>query len=181
MDNDKESPSGFRLYGALFTLLALTSLRFGDTRKAQALWSLDTALCGLSVNNKDRPWRLMNWATPLLGISPKSKWFGPVVKFWNRTKPKDGKGIRSLFPHVCPGRKIDYEPAASYGVAMGRLSALGAELGFPNVCKLRPFRKWRQRVRASYVSTETKERPWATGARVEKWRGGRYDKAVCAA
>ena len=53
-----------------------------------------------------------------------------------------GKGFDHFPPHIRPGWEIDYEHAASYGDAQGRLSALGAELGFPKLGKLHSFRNW---------------------------------------
>ena len=99
---NKEAPSGLRLYYSLFAMLALTSLRFGDTRMVQALWVSETALCGLSVNNKDKSGQLMTWATPLTGIKPKAKWYEPLLKFWTKIKPKEGRKFRFAFPAYSP-------------------------------------------------------------------------------
>ena len=136
--NNKESPSGHRLYCSIFTFLALTSLRFGDTRMVQDLWVSDTALCGSSINNKDKSGNLMQWATPLIGLKAKSKWYDPLVKYWTKIKPGEKK-FAALFPHVTPEWKIEYKRPATHGVVQGRLDVLVEEFGFSKGLSYIPF------------------------------------------
>ena len=68
--NNKGPPSGRRLYCALFSLLAYTSLHFGDTRLAQDLWRSETAVCGAIINNKDKSGGVMHCAAPGWGYGP---------------------------------------------------------------------------------------------------------------
>ena len=72
---------GYRLYCALFTLLAFSSLRFGDTTQVETLFNSGTALCGTGVNNKDRSGELMQWATPLSGLLGNVNWSKPIFDF----------------------------------------------------------------------------------------------------
>ena len=46
----------------------------------QALWVSDTALCGDSVNNKDKSGKITKWATPLVGQRSKSRRYEPILK-----------------------------------------------------------------------------------------------------
>ena len=110
-------------------MLALTSLRFGDARSGRDLWVSYTALCGPSVNIKEKSGQLMTWATPLAGLRPKSRRYEHLIKFWTRVKPKEGK-FAALFPHIIPEWEIDYGRSASTGVAQPKLDVIRKELGF---------------------------------------------------
>ena len=177
--NNRESPSGHRLYCAMFTLLALTSLRFGDTRMAQDLWLSETALCGPSINNKDKSRNLTQWATPLLSLRAKSKWYEPIVEFWSKIKPPERK-FAPLFPHVTNDWKIEYKRPASYGIVQGRLDVLLVEFVFSKGCRLHSFRNWAPTV-ARQLRFPREEREvighWAPGSKMPD----RYDRSVCAA
>ena len=51
---DKDIPYGMRLYASLFLLMTYESLRFCDASDVAILWVADTAICGESVNRKDK-------------------------------------------------------------------------------------------------------------------------------
>ena len=103
--SDKNAPGGKRLYGALFTLLALYSPRFGDTKQVEKIFDSGSAIVGVWVNNKDKTGELMTWATPLVGLSGNRNWAKPIFDLWNRivgkTKGKPGR-FRALFPFAPP-------------------------------------------------------------------------------
>ena len=81
---NRQFPGGQRLYAALFALLGLSSLRFGDTKQVSDLFNSGTALCGIGVNTKDRSGDIMSWATPLMGLSWTENWFKPILDFWEK-------------------------------------------------------------------------------------------------
>ena len=102
LTNDTSSPIDLQLYASLFTLLALTSLRFGDARLVKDMWVPNTSLGGLGINNKENAGALMNWATPLLGLhSPGSDWYKPLLKQWAESSRKGGSYVH-YFPMWTP-------------------------------------------------------------------------------
>ena len=158
-------------------MLAYTSLRYGDTRLVHVLWLSDTAFCGISVNNKDKSGLMMNWATPLIGLRPKSKWYDPIIRFWPMVKPNGGK-FAALFPHVLHGRNIDYSRAEARGVVQEKLDVIAKELGFTARFKLHSFLNWAPTC-ARQLRIRREERElignWAPGSKMPD----RYDKSVC--
>ena len=80
--SDKSAPGGILLYWAMFTLLALSSFRFGDARLVQEMFATESALRGRSVNNKDNGGKATQRETPLVGALARSKWAEPILKYW---------------------------------------------------------------------------------------------------
>ena len=48
------NPEGLRVYCSIFVLLIMASLRFADTADVSELWLAETAVCGRSINHKDK-------------------------------------------------------------------------------------------------------------------------------
>ena len=97
---NRGNPTGYRLYCALFTLLAFSSLRFADTTQAECVFDSGAALCGSGVNAKDKSGELMTWATPLAGFLGTATWGRPIFDYWERlnfNKVKAGT-FKAIFP-----------------------------------------------------------------------------------
>ena len=90
---------GERLYSALFVMLALTSLRFGGTRQVRALWLSDSALCGLSVNNKDKSGNLMNRRPLYYGFPTRRTGLASSLNYGLRSRVKTGR-ITGHYSHI---------------------------------------------------------------------------------
>ena len=119
-------PTGLRLYCSLFCLMTYASLRFSDLRQVDDAWASGTAICGLSVNQKDRNGETTQWATPKLGITQTTFWPSPLLSFWKRIKPEEGR-VRNLFPFVDNEWNIDFSRAATNDTsqaALGRIAKL---------------------------------------------------------
>ena len=127
---DKEVLASERLYCALFSLRTLTSLRFGDTQQTASITRTSTALCGPGLNNKDRSSDLVNWATPLSGLTGDPEWRKPIVRHWEKIKPTESDKFRSLLPHINAEGRVVYDRDASFGSAQSQLSRIGSDLGF---------------------------------------------------
>ena len=97
---NKSAPGGKRLYGALFALLALSSLRFGDTEQIEKLFDSGSAIYGISVNNKDKDGELMTWATPLSGLSGDKNRANPIFDFSGRLTEKSKTKMNRFRPHI---------------------------------------------------------------------------------
>ena len=78
---NRSGASGQRLYAAMVALLALSSLRFGDTKQVQGVFNSGTALCGGGVNTKDKSGRVMTWVAPLIGLAGIENWTRPMFDF----------------------------------------------------------------------------------------------------
>ena len=85
-------PSGLRLYCSLFCLLTYASLRFSDLRQVADVWSSDSAICGLSVNQKNKNGDLTQRATPKLGLTHTEFWAAPILRFWESANPANREG-----------------------------------------------------------------------------------------
>ena len=121
---DKEVLAIDRLYCALFALLTLTSLRFGDTQQTSAVTKTKSVICGSGVNNKDKSSALMLWATPITGLNGDSEWCKPIARHWGEIKPKEKEHFRALFPHVGDDGRVNYERSASFGFAQAQLARI---------------------------------------------------------
>ena len=83
--SDPELAWGLRVFCSLICLLVYASLRYADTSSVFKLWKTETAICGLSVNSKDKNGDVMNWATPITGISS-CDWSYPLFKILDRNQ-----------------------------------------------------------------------------------------------
>ena len=178
---NRENLPGYRLYCALFTLLAFSSLRFADTTQIECVFDSGSALCGSGVNAKDKSGELMSWATPMTGLLGNANWARPILDFWDRlnfNKVKAGS-FKSLFPHVDNVWKINFRRNASFALVQNKLTKLARELGFSEKINLHSFRGWAPTC-ASQLNFHREEREklghWAPGSTMPD----RYDKAVCA-
>ena len=102
---NRENPGGYRVYCALFALLAFSSLRFADTTQTECVFDSGTALCGSGANAKDKSGELMSRATPLTGFLGTANWPKPILGFSERlnyNRLKRGQ-FKSLFPHIDSG------------------------------------------------------------------------------
>ena len=130
--NDLASPRGIRLYAALFPLLTLTSLHFADIRFVEDIWLTNAALRGISCNSKGENGALMNWATPLAGLStPITEWYKPLFKHCDHVRSETGQ-LHPLSPNVHTGWEIDLYRGATFAVAQSRLPYMECVLGSQN-------------------------------------------------
>ena len=121
---NKSAPGGKRLYCALFAILALSSLRFGDTVQIEKLFDSGSAIFGIIVNNKDKTGELMTCATPLSGLSGDKNWAEPIFDFRGRLAGKSKTKMNrfhALPPFVPPEWVIDLNRSASYGLIHAKL------------------------------------------------------------
>ena len=125
---NKEVLASERLYCALFSLLTLTSLRFGDTQQTSYVSKTKTVLCGAGVNNKDRASAVMQWATPVSGLNGDPEWCKPILRHWEKIKPSENDGFRALFPHVGKDGRVNYNRYASFGFAQAQLAEIEKDL-----------------------------------------------------
>ena len=101
---DQSRPDGMQLAAALFSLMIYASLRFAGIRDVSELWVSDSAVCGKSLDHKDKAGSITAWAAPRAGFSTNGAWFLPVLSFWNTMKslqPEDNpKEFQFLFPYI---------------------------------------------------------------------------------
>ena len=178
---NRDNTPGFRLYCALFLLLAFSSLRFADTTQVECVFNSGTALCGSGVNSKDKSGDLMSWATPITGLLGSAAWAKPILDFWERlnfNKVEQG-ALKSLFPHVDNDWEVNYKRGASFGLVQNKLIKIARELGYSDKINLHPFRGWAPTC-ASQLNFPREDRGklghWAPGSIMPE----RYDKAICA-
>ena len=179
---NRANPAGYRLYCALFTLLAFSSLRFADTTQVECVFNSGSALCGSGVNAKDKSGELMVWATPITGLLGSADWARPILDFRGRlnfNKVKAGTS-KSLFPHVDNVWGINLKRSASFGLVQNKLTKLARELGYSDKVSRHSFRGWAPTC-ASQLNFHRGERGklghWAPGSMMPN----RYDKAACSA
>ena len=95
------------------------------------LWLTETALCGVSINHKDRTGALMRWATLRMGIASNGAWARPLVRVCEKLKPRTtGKFFFWLFPHVTSDWVVDTKRKATHGVAQASISRIEEKFGF---------------------------------------------------
>ena len=58
-----------RRYCAMFVLMTMASLRFSDVREVTKLRTTESAICGMSIDQKAKNADLVVWAAPLKGFS----------------------------------------------------------------------------------------------------------------
>ena len=177
---DKAAEPSDRLYSALFTLLALASLRFGDTKQTAELRSTGSCITGCGIDQKNKSSEFLSWATPLKGVTGSTAWAEPILKFWESTKPVRGaETLHFLFPHIDGGGRIVGSRAASFGLVQARLTKLELKLGFDKSARVHSFRGWAPTCASQLrFSREDREKlgHWAPGSIMPE----RYDKAECA-
>ena len=175
---NREQPEGLRLYCSLLFLLTTASLRFADTAGVSEMFLTDTAVCGHSINAKDRNGAAMRWATVRAGINSNGAWVRPLFRLWDRLKPANGK-VSWLFPYVNSEWKVDIKRRATYGVAQAAFRRLTALFGFEGKFTLRSPRNWFTTCAGQLLySREHREKlgRWAPGSVMPD----HYDRAVCA-
>ena len=146
---------------------------------SKMLWISSTALCGLSLNNKDKSGALMNWDTPLLGLSEAGpEWYTPLMKHWGKIK-SEKVDLRALSPHVDSERNVDLGRIANNGVVQAQLSKIEEFLGFPKSSELHSFRNWAPTV-ANQLRFPREERERLGHWAPRSITPDRYGKAVCA-
>ena len=59
---------GLKLAASIFRLMIFASLRFCDIRGVSKFWKSKTAICGHSLNRKDKGGTITQWAAPLEGL-----------------------------------------------------------------------------------------------------------------
>ena len=135
-------PFGLRLYAAIFMVVAMASLRFGDTKVAYALWATDTALCRRPRDLKQKGGPIFVWASPLNGLQGNSAWASVLGGFWSKQPPLKG-GRRAFSPFVDSNWVVNEGRAAGYNVAIRMFRVLRATLGFGNtIWTLHSERAW---------------------------------------
>ena len=175
---NRENPEGLRLYCSLMFLLTTASLRFADTADVCELFLTDTAVCGCSINAKDRNGASMRWATVRAGIQSNGAWVRPLFRLWDRLKPVRGK-FTWLFPYVNSEWKVDLKRRATYGVAQAAFQRLTNLFGFEGRFTLHSPRNWFTTCAGQLLySREHREKlgRWAPGSVMPD----HYDRAVCA-
>ena len=96
---DKAAEPGERLYSALFTLLALASLRFGDKKQTAELRSTGSCITGCGVDQKNKSSEYLAWATPLTGVTGGTAWAEPILRFWEKARAVGtAETLQFLFP-----------------------------------------------------------------------------------
>ena len=91
---------GLQLCASIFCLMVFASLRFSDLRDVSELWTTDTAICGRSLNHKDKTGSESHWATPKSGFHSNGAWTRPLLRVWEKVKPKKKGNHAALFPHI---------------------------------------------------------------------------------
>ena len=169
---------GLRVFCSLVCLLVYASLRYADTVCVCKLWKSDTAICGLSVNSKDKNGDLMNWATPMTGVIS-SDWTYPLLKFWDGIKPSDDASSVTLFPWWGKDWVISDSKKSTAGAVQATLSRLETLLGFNLKLKIHSPRSW--------VATCAHQLlyPREDREKLGRWNPGSlmpdlYDRSVCA-
>ena len=172
------NPSGLRLYCSLFCLMTFASLRFSDLRQVTDLWASDTAICGLSVNQKDKNGDLIQWATPREGLTKTMFWAAPLLRFWKKHKPSKQGRVIFIFPYVSNDWTIDPNRAATNGTAQAALNRIITHFGLTMKVTLHSPRNWAATC-AHQLKYPREEREtighWAPGSLMPD----RYDRAVC--
>ena len=79
---DKGGPFGLRLCGSAFLLMVFAPLRFADTIEIEEMWRSKTAICGRSVDQKNPPGPLTQWAAVRKGVRSNGAWLNPVPGYW---------------------------------------------------------------------------------------------------
>lgn len=110
------NPTGLRVYCALFRLMSFASLRFPDLRQVVDNWVSNSAICGLSVNQKAKNGDLTQWATPKMGIALTGFRESLALRYWGKIIPREGRMAR-LSPYVDKACEIDSHRKATNGAA----------------------------------------------------------------
>ena len=175
---DESRPYGLRLYSALFMVMTMASLRFGDTKVVFFVWVSETALCGHSRDLKKKGRPIFTWAAPLAGVQGMSCWARIVEQFWFSNPPLKG-GYRALFPLVDTEWKVKNDQAASYHVVLRMFRCLCTTLGFKDP-------KWTLHSPRAFFPTCANQLGWSEEDRrkIGHWAPGsvmmeHYDRAVC--
>ena len=174
----RENPEGLRIYCSLFLLMTLASLRFADTADVSALWLTDTAVCGVSLNHKDKMGRENSWATPSSGFHSGGGWTRPLMRLWEKLKPRKGK-YTWLFPHVTPNWEVDFKRKATFGVVRAAIAKIEVICGFGKSAHLHSARNFFATCASQLLySRENREKlgRWTAGSAMPD----RYDRAECA-
>ena len=175
---NRENPEGLRVYCSLFLLLTLASLRFADTADVSELRVTETAVCGVSVNHKDKCGRENSWATPKSGFHSDGGWTRPLMRNWDKLKPKKGK-YTYLFPHVNQEWELNYKKRGTFGVVKTAISRIEKMLGFEKNAQLRSARNFFTTCAGQLLyGREFREKlgRWTPGSIMPD----RYDRAECA-
>ena len=177
--NNRLTPEGLRLYAAIFSLMSLASLRFSDLREVLDFWVSDSAVCGRSVDQKDKHGALMTWATPALGLSGSTEWTLPILSFWNnRTAKKADGAFIPLFPAVSKDWCI-LPMAGTSGGVQPCLARVELFMGREPLLKLHSFRTFIPTCAGQLQLDMDKRRKlgrWSATSTMPD----RYDRAVCA-
>ena len=92
---DKERHICRRFYSSAYLLMAFSSLRFSDVKAVFVIWRSSTAICGRSIDKKQKSRPIITWETPSQGFTSKGKCDGPLFPIWEKRPPSKG-GNRAL-------------------------------------------------------------------------------------
>ena len=159
--------------------MALASLRFSGLREVLDFRTSDTAVCGVSVDQKDKHGALINWATPALGLNGNTNWFQPLLSFWGDvTVNKSHQDFHYISPAVNKDWKI-LPKAGTNGTAQTCLGRIEKLMGRSPLLKLHSFRSFMPTCAGQLQYDLDKRRKlgrWSATSTMPD----RYDRSVCA-
>ena len=185
--SDNTKP-GLQLAASILCLMIFASLRFSDLRDVSDLWTSNSAICGRSLNHKDKGGAIMCWAAPKEGLKSKGKWCLPALSFWNTVNPslpKEGAASQGgnkfyfLFPYFDKEWAVDFARAATNGTAQATLTRL------EEACELKGLGRTLHSPRSWFATCATQlafKREDRTT--LGRWAAGsvmpdRYDRGIC--
>ena len=181
---DTARPDGMQLAAALFSLMTFAPLRFVDRKDVLEFWISETAVCGRSLDHKDKAGPLMSWAAPKCGILSEGGWISPILSFWNtmtgnNVSCRGSTEYQFLFHCITKDWEIDFFRAGTHGAVLACLRNLEKTLGFNTGCTLHSFRA-RYATCANQLAFKREDR-----GKLGRWAAGsvmpdRYDRATCA-
>ena len=174
---DVRAPLGIRLACSYMTLMLLASLRFSDLRQVSEFWLSDTAVCGRSVNQKDKEGSLMVWATPIGGLTG-GGWFKPLLQFWQSLRKASPLTEFLYLTPAISNRWVVLPKIGTNGISQAVLNRVLEYFGSDVKLKLHSFRAWFPTC-ANQLAIPREGR-----ATLGRWAAGsvmpdRYDRNAC--
>ena len=178
VSTDKERPLGMRFYASAYLLMVFASLRFSDVKAVFEIWRSETAICGRSIDKKQKSRPIITWATPSQGFESKGAWADPLFSIWEKHPPVTG-GHHSLFRFSSDSWEIDLTRRPPYYAVLEMFKKLCEFLGYANP-------KWTLHSARNWFPTCANQLGWSEDdrRRLGHWAPGsqmmeKYDRAIC--